>query len=133
RAGDHLPGLPQEVRQQAALHSGLRRIEPMLIGSVCLALRRSPVRPMKAAHGPAPHRGSFAPLARALRGQTVDERALNFMLSVVKGIEPQDQVEAMLGAQMAAVHNAMMTFARRLAHVETIPQQDSALARALRG
>jgi hypothetical protein len=47
------------------------------------------------------------------------------MLSVVKGIEPRDQVEAML-AQMAAVHNATMTFARRLAHVETIPQQDSA-------
>jgi hypothetical protein len=29
-------------------------------------------------------------------------------------------------AQMAAVHIATMTFARRLAHVETIPQQDSA-------
>ena len=28
------------------------------------------------------------------------------MLSVVKGIEPKDQVEAMLAAQMAAVHNA---------------------------
>jgi hypothetical protein len=32
----------------------------------------------------------------------------------------------MLAAQMAAVHLATMTFARRLAHVETIPQQDSA-------
>ena len=29
-------------------------------------------------------------------------------------------------AQMAAVHMATMTFARRLAHVENIPQQDSA-------
>ena len=48
------------------------------------------------------------------------------MLSVVKGIEPRDQVEAMLAAQMAAVHMASMTFARRLAHVENIPQQDSA-------
>jgi len=27
---------------------------------------------------------------------------------------------------MAAVHNATMTFARRLAHVDIIPQQDSA-------
>ena len=27
---------------------------------------------------------------------------------------------------MAAVHNATMTFARRLAHVDNIPQQDSA-------
>ncbi len=32
----------------------------------------------------------------------------------------------MLAAQMAAVHNATMTFARRLAHVENIPQQDAA-------
>ncbi len=45
---------------------------------------------------------------------------------VVKGIGPQDEVESMLAAQMAAVHMATMTFARRLAHVETLPQQDSA-------
>ncbi len=32
----------------------------------------------------------------------------------------------MLAAQMAAVHMATMTFARRLAHVENLPQQDSA-------
>jgi hypothetical protein len=32
----------------------------------------------------------------------------------------------MLAAQMAAVHIATMTFARRLAHIETIAQQDSA-------
>jgi hypothetical protein len=56
----------------------------------------------------------------------VDEQGINFMLSVVKGIEPRDQVEAMLGAQMAAVHTATMTYARRLAQVENIPQQDSA-------
>ncbi len=48
------------------------------------------------------------------------------MLSVVKGIEPRDQVEAMLAAQMAAVHNATMTFARHLAHVDNLAQQDSA-------
>ena len=48
------------------------------------------------------------------------------MLAVVKGIEPRDQVEAMLASQMAAVHNATMTFARRLAHANAIPQQDSA-------
>ena len=48
------------------------------------------------------------------------------MLSVIKGVEPRDQVEAMLAAQMAAVHSATMTFARRLAHVDNIQQQDSA-------
>ncbi len=60
------------------------------------------------------------------KGGVVDEQNVNFMLSVVKGVEPRDQVEAMLGAQMAAVHMATMTFARRLAHVENIAQQDSA-------
>jgi hypothetical protein len=52
--------------------------------------------------------------------------ALNFMLSVVRGVKPTDEVESMLAAQMAAVHMATMTFARRIAHVENIPQQDSA-------
>jgi hypothetical protein len=60
------------------------------------------------------------------QGCGVDERGINFLLAVIKGIEPRDQVEAMLAAQMAAVHNATMTFARQLAHVDNITQQDSA-------
>ena len=60
------------------------------------------------------------------QGSDADEYGTNFMLSVVKGISPRDQVEAMLAAQMAAVHVATMTFARRLSHVDTIQQQDSA-------
>lgn len=59
-------------------------------------------------------------------GKEANEDGINFMLSVVNGIEPQDELEAMLASQMAAVHMASMTFARRLAHVDTIPQQDSA-------
>jgi hypothetical protein len=51
---------------------------------------------------------------------------LDFMLSVVRGIKPKDQTEAMLAAQIAAIHAITMTFARRLANVENIPQQDSA-------
>lgn len=66
-------------------------------------------------------------LVNASKGQGPPEKAVNFMLAVIKGIEPRDEIEAMLGAQMAAVHMASMTFARRLAHVENIPQQDSAL------
>jgi hypothetical protein len=58
-------------------------------------------------------------------GQT-NERSLNFMLSVVKGIQPRDQLEAMLAAQMAAVHIATMRSVRQLADVENVPQQDSA-------
>ncbi|RWI13917.1 MAG: hypothetical protein EOQ92_30255, partial [Mesorhizobium sp.] len=59
-------------------------------------------------------------------GKTPDDQGTAFVASIVKGIEPQDQIEAMLASQMAAVHMATMTFARRLAHCETIPQQDSA-------
>jgi len=70
--------------------------------------------------------GIVSQLADAsLHGQDISDHGLNFMLSVIKGIEPRDQLEAMLVAQMAAVHVASMTFARRLAHVEEIPQQDS--------
>ena len=35
-------------------------------------------------------------------GQNVEEREFNFMLSLVIGVAPRDQVEAMLAAQMAA-------------------------------
>jgi hypothetical protein len=44
----------------------------------------------------------------------------------VASIKPQDELEAALAAQMAAVHMASMTFARRLNQVETLEQQDSA-------
>src|SRR5215469_8586998 len=71
--------------------------------------------------------GLLSQLANAgSHGRQINEDALNFMLSVVTGIKPKDQLEAMLAAQMAAIHTATMTFARRLATVETIKQQDSA-------
>jgi hypothetical protein len=70
--------------------------------------------------------GLIGQLVNASKQVEASERGANFMLSVIKGIEPRDQTEAMLAAQMAAVHMTSMTFARRLAHVETIPQQDSA-------
>jgi hypothetical protein len=71
--------------------------------------------------------GLMGHLANGSRQQNaLSQSGTNFMLSVVKGIEPRDQIEAMLATQMAAVHTASMTFARRLAHVENIPQQDSA-------
>src|SRR6185312_8236032 len=60
------------------------------------------------------------------QGDEVDERGLNFMLSVVQGIEPRDQLEAMLAAQMAATHIAAMKVARNLMQTHTIPQQDAA-------
>jgi hypothetical protein len=71
--------------------------------------------------------GILGQLANAsFHDEHIDERRLNFMLSVIRGIEPRDQLEAMLAAQMAAVHIATMTFARRLENVDLLPQQDSA-------
>jgi hypothetical protein len=59
-------------------------------------------------------------------GAKIDEGASNFLLSVVRGVQPRDELEAMLAVQMGAIHQATMTLARRLNHVETIPQQDAA-------
>ena len=61
-----------------------------------------------------------------LQGAGTDSRGTNFALSVVKSIAPKDEIEAMLATQMAAVHMASITFARRLAHVDNIPQQENA-------
>ena len=58
--------------------------------------------------------------------QRPNETAINFLLSVIKGAKPKDQFEAMLAAQMAAIHTATMKLTRQLANVETIEQQDSA-------
>ncbi len=72
------------------------------------------------------YNGLIGQIVNASKEGGPSEGAANFMLSVITGIEARDQIEAMLAAQMAAVHVASMTFARRLAHVENIPQQDSA-------
>ncbi|MEX1662503.1 hypothetical protein AB4874_12715 [Thioclava sp. 15-R06ZXC-3] len=60
------------------------------------------------------------------QGRQIDERASNFLLSVARAVQPRDELEAMLAVQMGAIHQATMMMARRLNHVETIPQQDAA-------
>lgn len=44
----------------------------------------------------------------------------------MRAVKPRDELEAMLATQMGAIHAATMMLARRLNHVETIPQQDAA-------
>jgi hypothetical protein len=55
-------------------------------------------------------------------GGTVTDESANFIASVVAAVVPRDELEAMLAVQMAAIHNATIVTARRLAHVETLPQ-----------
>jgi hypothetical protein len=59
-------------------------------------------------------------------GSRSDEQSINFNLSMIQGVEPTDEIEAMLATQMAAVHNATMTYAQRLNQADTVTQQDSA-------
>ncbi|TGD61286.1 hypothetical protein EYC08_19015 [Tabrizicola sp. WMC-M-20] len=59
-------------------------------------------------------------------GRKIDQGASNFLLSVVRAVQPRDELESLLAVQMGAIHSATMMMARRLNHVETIPQQDAA-------
>jgi hypothetical protein len=56
-----------------------------------------------------------------------DENRLNFIASIITDNQPRDQNEAMLTAQMAAVHLAMMSFAGYMATADNLnlPKLDS--------
>ncbi|MGA0613428.1 hypothetical protein [Paracoccus sp. KR1-242] len=60
------------------------------------------------------------------QGKSIDAEASNFALGFVDSMEPQDATEALLLTQMAAIHQATMTMARRLNHASVISQQDAA-------
>ena len=62
----------------------------------------------------------------ACKGDRLTARDLNAVLAMVRGIGPRDPTEALLAAQMVAVHNASVVAAIWLSRAETIVQQDSA-------
>jgi hypothetical protein len=71
--------------------------------------------------------GLFSQISNASAiGGKANEKDINFMVSVVASIKPKEEIEAMLAAQMAAVHMSAMISARRLANAETLEQRDSA-------
>ena len=49
-----------------------------------------------------------------------------FVVPVISGLEPKDQMEAMLAAQMAAVHMATMKYAGRLTHASSYLESEMA-------
>ncbi len=72
----------------------------------------------------------------AWNGSSVSEQDFKFLLATVAGVEPNDEVEALLAAQMAAVHNATMASARRLKVAKTNQQREtsgSAFSKLARG
>jgi hypothetical protein len=60
------------------------------------------------------------------RNGEISENSVNYMLSVIKGIKPRDQLEAMLAAQMAVVHAGVMRYGLYLNSANTLPEQDIA-------
>ena len=58
--------------------------------------------------------------------RTADESDLNFMLSVVTGVKPNDQIEAMIRVQMAVIHSAAMKAAHYLARSTNLLETESA-------
>jgi hypothetical protein len=50
---------------------------------------------------------------------------VNFARSIITGMEPRDQVETMLATQMAAVHMATITYARRVNMADSLPLLES--------
>lgn len=59
------------------------------------------------------------------KGGAVQEAPLNNALAIVQALQPQDEAEAMLAAQMAMVHQAAMHSARRLQHCDTLQQLEA--------
>jgi hypothetical protein len=58
--------------------------------------------------------------------KTVSDTQYNGLLASMAGIEPRDEIEAMLATQMIAAQDATMTLMRQLANAETIVQRDTA-------
>jgi hypothetical protein len=56
----------------------------------------------------------------------IDKNRCLFTVSLLTGMKPSDQIEAMLIAQMAAVHRAHMRFAQQFDEAETILERDIA-------
>jgi hypothetical protein len=65
--------------------------------------------------------------AVSIPGRRSEGLGLNFMLAMVRGVKPRDEIEAMLAAQMAAIHVAAMTFGRRV-KPSAVPRMDAAAA-----
>lgn len=60
------------------------------------------------------------------RKNEMNQRAMRFALGFIVSLEPKDEMEAMLAAQMAAVHVCALDSSRRYLWAESLPAKDSA-------
>ncbi len=77
---------------------------------------------------PSLYRGLINQLARleSCRGGELDADCLNVALGVARAAQPQDELEALLAVQMAAVHLGTMRMAQQLLSATTLEHRDSA-------
>jgi hypothetical protein len=57
-------------------------------------------------------------------GRRPNERDVNFVLSTIRALQPRDQLESMLAAQMAVVHMATMRLGGQLRNVKYVDEHD---------
>ncbi len=60
------------------------------------------------------------------KGRLPDERGIKFVLGFIKASKPRDEIDAMLLSQIGGFQLATMRALNRLAHAETLQEQDSA-------
>jgi len=58
--------------------------------------------------------------------EEAQEESMQFVIGFIKSIEPQNEIEALLAAQMAAVHVCAMDSSRRYLWADTLQGKDSA-------
>jgi hypothetical protein len=110
------------ARRGARMNAPRVKLEPLPSGGICIG----PDHPMRALWAMALQQvfGTVSPDfagpmlrglsdAATLDSNTTDEPALNGMLAALHGINPVDEVEAMLAAQMVATHLAAMDCLKR--------------------
>ena len=71
-------------------------------------------------------KNGFVELLANAQSPGSEESGLNFSMSVVAGIDPRDQIEALLGAYVAVTHTWIMKAAQRLARADNLPEVESA-------
>lgn len=54
----------------------------------------------------------------------VDERNLNFLVSIIRGAKPRDEIECLIALQMATLHSATMKFNRHFMNAGTTVEVD---------
>lgn len=103
------------------------KLTPTGENSVALTIQSEPAEVTMAAYGtdsPAFLEGLLRQIVDARPTVNATEIDATFALQAVKGIGPKDAAEAMLAAQMVAVHQATMRAAQRLGATNTVQGLD---------